>query len=330
MNNMKRGIKGLLIGVMVLVSSTNVWASSKVPKNQQQLELNGIMKTVPGGITVKEGRVLLPIRWLASEMGASRVEWDEKEHTITVEIPGYSEEHQYLSYLAGLQYGKNDKDFPLAKRLQDLELPPYPLNSDRPGMLHQRPIGITLTDDGFSIPFAAYDYEVIDGKLYVGSGWFNTMFLAQIEEDNGLVKIVYPTEIEIKEKLAKLEAITAPTTPEETLALWIRGQQVRSGSLQYSALCPELKEKVLARKGGWVTGGSSPSAGKATILNKEQLDEGSIRYTIKIDEMLQGQISGEIIETLEMKKYEIKEDTYWLISSVKGDTGYYSILPDEN
>ncbi|MEG1637894.1 MAG: stalk domain-containing protein [Cellulosilyticaceae bacterium] len=328
MKRINQAVLYLLIGMMMGISSMNVWANSNMPAGTYQLELNGIRKNVPGGIVTSEGQMLFPLRWLAAEMGASQVEWDAKERTVTVEVPDYYEEHQYLSYLSGIELGKGNKDYPLAKRLEDLKLPPYPLSGDIASMLHERPIGITIADGDFSIPFVAYDYEFIDGKIYVSSDWYNTMFLAQTQIEGDVIKMNYPTEIEIKEKLAELEAVTMPVTPEEAIALGIRGQQVRSGALQYSALSPELKVRVLEGNLGWVTGGSSPSAGAVAIVNKEQVDKDTMRYTIAIDEMLQGKISGTITEILELKKYEQDGHTYWLISDVKGDENYYSLLPD--
>jgi hypothetical protein len=308
----------------------DVEATDKKTLCNKQFELNGEIKEFPESLPIIKGRILFPLTWLAKEMGADSVVWDGKSKTVTVEIPAYFKQHQYLSYLNGIKYGKESKEYPLPKRLQDLEILPYPLTSGNNAIFSQKPITLNITDKGFSMPWAVYDYEVVKGKLYVTSDWFNTMFLAHTNRVGNKIKINYPTRAEIQKKVADLEMLTQPTSPEEALALWIVGQQKRSGALQYSALSPELKQKFLAKKQGWVTGGSSPSAGRATIVNKEQVDDSTIRYVIHIDEMLQGNISGQITETIEVKKYELEGKTYWLIVGAKGDTGYYSILPEEN
>lgn len=44
--------------------------------------------------------------------------------------------------------------------------------------------------------------------------------------------------------------------------------------------------------------------------------------------MLQGKVSDTITEIVELKQYEQNGHTYWLISDVKGDANYYSLLPD--
>ena len=319
-----------MIGMILFTSSINVWATDKGITHNQQLELNGVIKELPSNLPIVKEQILFPLRWLAKEMGASSVAWDEKNRTVTVEIPSYYKRHQYLSYLNGIENGKNSKEYPLPQRLKDLELPPYPLTNGANKLFHHEFITLNITDKGFSMPFAVYDYEMIKDTLYVTSDWFNTMFLAETSSIGDQIKINYLTADEIEKKVAYLEMLTQPTTTEETLALWIVGQKVRSGALQYSALSPKLKEKFLVRKSGWVTGGSSPSVGKATIVNEEQVDACTIRYVINIDEMLQGKVSGQITETIEVEKSELEGKTYWLITSVKGDAGYYSVLPDGN
>lgn len=329
MKRMRTIISSLMMGIVLFVSSTNAAAADKGSLPNKQFELNGVMKEFPESLKVVKGHVLFPFTWLSKEMGAESVVWDEKNREVTVEVPSFFKQHEYLNYLNGIKYGKENKEYPLPKRLQELEIPPYPLNKEKNPIFHQDSITMNITDKGFSMPWAVYDYEFIKGKLYVTSDWFNTLFLAHTDTSGDRIKITYPTKDELEKKVADLERITQPVTPEEALSLWIIGQQERSGALQYSALSPELKQKFLERKAGWVTGGSSPSAGKATIIDKEQVDADTIRYVITIDEMLQGSVSGQITETIEVKKYELAGKTYWLITSTKGDTGYYSVFPEE-
>ena len=296
--------------------------------NKDVISLNGNPVEVAGDLIKIKDQTLFPLRSLAKAMGATNIQWNNETKTATIEIPAYSEAHRYLSYLNGITNSKEDKDYSLPKRVKDLQLPPYPLKGGNSSMFEKTPITITIQDDGFSADFAAYDYVIKDNKLYVTGDWFNTMFLADIKMDKDAVDITYPTQVQIEEKLSVIEDVLAPTTPEETLSLWVRGQQVRSGALQYSSLSPKLKEQVLAKKEGWVTGGSSPSAGNVTIVKTQPVGEDTMTYVIKIDEMLQGKVSGQVTQNLEIKKYNLGGKTYWLIEKATGDLGFFSVLRD--
>lgn len=113
MKRISQTVLYVVIGLMMSISSMNVWANSNTPTGAYQLELNGIRKNVSGGLVTIDGQQLFPLRALALAMGASHVDWDAKERTVTVEVPDYYEEHQYLSYLSGIEIGKGDKDYPL-------------------------------------------------------------------------------------------------------------------------------------------------------------------------------------------------------------------------
>lgn len=142
----------------------NVLEETKLTKDQ--IILNGQLLEIPGGIVEVKGQRLYPLKWLVEQMGGT-VSWDLKTRTATVENPTYQEAHLYLSYLNGLTSSKEGNLYKLPERIKTLEIPAYPLKSGSSVILHQRPIGITVDDDGFNIPFAAYDYAFKNNQLYV-------------------------------------------------------------------------------------------------------------------------------------------------------------------
>lgn len=311
-----------VIGMCLLLMTTLVGKETPYTRN---VYINDKLEERGEVLPVVDGQVLIPIEKFAKDMEATEVEWYPGKDTLRVEIPFFSESRRYLSYLAGLGQSVHDKERPLPERVQQIPLPSYPLEGLDSGMIHEHPITITLADGGMMMPYAAYNYQIEGDTLYLGMEWLNTMFLAKQVIDEKDYYINYPTEQVIEERIKAIEDVLRPRTPEEALNLWVKGQQTRSGSLQYITLSPKLQEQVVATGNGWVTGGSSPSVGKLTIQKAEKTKDGEVKYTILLDEMLQGKVSGEIKQKLTLKSYQKGEETYWQIISVKGNTDY-SIL----
>lgn len=147
-------------------------------------------------------------------------------------------------------------------------------------MINPKPLTLDIISQGVSIPYALYDYKMIDERVFVGANWLNTLFLADVTYDHekNVLSVSYMTAEELASKIEELEDIITPRSADEALDLWIRGQQTRAGTLQYIALSDELKEEAItkASKGLWVTGGSSPSLGEfsSPIWTLEHKSEG--------------------------------------------------------
>lgn len=312
-------VAGLCIGLSSVILGAGIMQEPKV------LVLNDKPIQAIKELPVVEGQVLYPIEELSYLMGAIDVSWYPNKKVLTVENPSFYEQGLYLSYLAGLDQQSDPEDYPLPDRLQKLPLPPYPRDSMTPVSLHEAPIGLTIMDKKYMMPWAVYDYEWIDDVLYVSQEWFNVMFLAQTEYEGEKIIMTYPTAKQIEQNVGKLEQVTRPRTPEEAVALWIHGQQVRSGALQYSALGSDLQKQVWEQQKGWVTGGSSPSVGKATTVHTEYVKEDMRRYTITLEEVLQGKVNSMLAQTLIIRSYKIDDQMYWGITQAEGDLGY-SIL----
>lgn len=270
--------------------------------------------------------VLIPLRWFAAKMGASLVSWDDESRTVTVVVDDFFKAREYLSYLSGLESA--GADYPLPDRLQNLNLPDYPLYSTNPTMLHPSPIGLTIVSGDFTMPWAVYDYQFKNDTLYVGTNWLNILFLAQIEEMPAGLSITYPTTDVLDQDITTLSKLTMPLSQEEALALWIHGQQHRNGALQYSALSPALKEKALAHlhKQGWVTGVSSPSLEEATISSMFSPNECTFIYEVTYKERNGIHENSQIHQKLIIQKHTLNDQDYWFITDATGDLDYYSVL----
>lgn len=75
-----------------------------------------------------------------------------------------------------------------------------------------------------------------------------------------------------------------------------------------------------------MTGGSSPTlqGGAVTILNKEQVSEQEVKYTVQYESMLQGKVYETLQQTITMAKHKADDTAYWEITDVQGDIGYYT------
>lgn len=312
---MKQALKKTaLVGtVLLMLSSINTIQAKKVEVS------------VP--IICEKGENLIPIRKVAETLGAKSITWNKKEHILSMEVD-YKLSHLYLSYLNGLEETNREYVEPLPPRLRNMELPPYPLKGRNGQQLEQRPITLELKDGDYSASYAVYDYKIADNTLYLGEEWLNTIFLADSIkiQSKDKFQVQYLDKSELEEEVKTLEGLIKPTTAEEAIALWSRGQQTRSGALQYSALSEPLQKKVMEQFSGWVTGGSSPSLGKLVSQQAEVVDEGHKVYTLQYDEMLQGKVSGHIQQKVFVEHVDQNGKGFWLITGVEGDTEYYSLI----
>lgn len=324
---MRRVMSCLLIIFCLIPFGVPVYGEVTQRDNKEcEILLNEVCVTPPYPLIQEKGEILIPLRWFATTMGASSANWDAHSHTATVIIDDFFKAHEYLSFLNGLEYA--DTDYPLPERLQNLNLPAYPLYSTNPPMLNKSPIGLDIVSGDLKMPWAVYDYQIKNGILYVGINWLNTLFLAQIEETPTTLCITYPTSNELDQDILALEALTTPTSAEEALALWIHGQQHRNGALQYAALSPKLKEVALGHlyKQGWVTGGSSPSLEKATIQTAFSPDKDTSIYEVVFNERNGVTEDSQIHQKITIQKDTINGKDYWFITEVTGDLDYYTIL----
>ncbi|WP_051331107.1 hypothetical protein [Aneurinibacillus terranovensis] len=109
------------------------------------------------------------------------------------------------------------------------------------------------------------------------------------------------------------------------MKLWGRGEQARSGALEYAALSPELRDQVREnlRERNWVTGGSSPWVGPITVKEEKKLSETAVQYTIIYPEVTSGGDSGTGTEQFVVEKLPVNGKEGWFITKVLQPSDYY-------
>ncbi|HHX60132.1 MAG TPA: hypothetical protein GX707_05260, partial [Epulopiscium sp.] len=289
-----------------------------------QLKVNEEIIQIPKGLSVEEE--LIPLVWFAKTMGASSVSWDKG--TITVEIDHFLDLHRYTNYQRGIK-ADSKTALSIPKRLENFEFS-FGRIATNPPVINSKPITLNIVSQGVSTPYALYDYKIIDGTLYVGKDWLNVLFLADVKYNDKNLEISYMKAEELNEKIAELETMLRPTSAREVFTLWVRGQQVRSGALQYMALSDELRQKAMPKilQQLWVTGGSSPSLGEAGVVLVKELDDNTFVSTLNYYEMLQGEVYSEIRQKITLSKEVDNGTTYWVITNVENNQPYYSVIPD--
>ena len=123
------------------------------------------------------GEELIPLAWFAKTMGASSVSWDKG--TIAVEIDHFLDLHRYTNYQRGIK-ADSKTAFPMPKRLENIEFS-FGRIATNPPMINSKPITLNIVSQGVSMPYALYDYKIIDDTLYVGKDWLNVLFLADVK-----------------------------------------------------------------------------------------------------------------------------------------------------
>ncbi len=98
---------------------------------------------------------------------------------------------------------------------------------------------------------------------------------------------VYINQLELKNKLL-IDAIDkfGATSPQEAVNLYCEGVKLRSGPLQYSVMCDELKKSFkdkmeFDKNYAWVTGFSSPSVSSYKIINSKKIDNQTYIFKVK-------------------------------------------------
>lgn len=86
----------------------------------------------------------------------------------------------------------------------------------------------------------------------------------------------------LERRVQLLENAFALDTPDEIADNWAKGVMSRNGALQYALLCDGLRKKTLPgfEAFDWITGTSSPWIDKFEIINKEEQNDTSWKYTI--------------------------------------------------
>ncbi len=340
----KRTMAFVIICTILTYGICNSFAAS-IKANQPRLTslkavspikiiINGSNAVVPQYTHVVNGRVMIPLRWVAGKLNQPSVDWDGKTKTVFIKTNQAFHKLQKLSsYYHGLSDKSETEVWPAPERVKGLSFPKLPGN--RPlntgGGSNKSMVTICIND----IPFAVYDYEFHANSIYVSSDLIEELLDVNVDYNKNLNKLSIDSldEKYIDEQIQKIEDALVPASPEEALKLWGRGEQLRSGALQYAALSPELRKKAEVNASlncpYWVTGGSSPWIGAITVKDEKKISETSIEYTLNYLEVTSAG-SSPASEKLIVEKLNVNGRQGWYITRLILANSYYTIIPPES
>ncbi|HCF49211.1 MAG TPA: hypothetical protein DER60_02945, partial [Syntrophomonas sp.] len=310
---------------------------------QQKAELDSLLDALDHAANMKEGQVMVPIRWAAEQLGASSVEWDLKTRTITIKTPQdfYSME-KLASYANALQLNateQNEQIWPLPDRAKELDLSyavskKWVLELPREGSSNPtRPfdyISIRIvSDDGlYEHSSVVHSAENRQGHYYLPMDWVEYLFNARINynQTTNMFFIQTPDLDKIKADIARIENALIPASADEAIKLWGRGEQTRNGALQYLALSPQLRQEAdkssYVRQSYWVTGGSSPRVGPISIDSRDQVKATRVEYTLSFPEITSAPPHTTAREKLVVEKLVNDGKEGWFITQILQSSGY--------
>lgn len=78
----------------------------------------------------------------------------------------------------------------------------------------------------------------------------------------------------------------APSSLEEVIEMWVKGDAMRNGVYKYAVACDELKNDIInkwgkAEESYWIIGGSSPWLDKYEVVEKKKRDKNNYEVKIK-------------------------------------------------
>lgn len=255
---------------------------------------------------------------------------------ITVELPAFFRTCYYKSLLAGVRKPQNESAVFLPEPLRHLKLlvPDLKVDQWRVSNVANRGICLTIVSQGYTSDRIIYSYQFQNHLLYVSIDELYGFGLLKVNKDDvkhsiqlffydqrQLLLVIDSCETTIIRQIEQLN-------PDEIIQLWIRGQQLRSGALQYIVLSEERKQRLMQeiRFRGWITGGLSPTLNRGRVcakrLQAETADE--ISYEITYQSMVMGKVYGLLKQKVTLHQYSGTGKRGFYIDSVTGDTGYYT------
>lgn len=317
------------------------------------VQINGSVVNAPADMDVIDGQVMVPLRWMAEQLGASSVQWDPATRTVTIKTPQdfYSME-KLASYAVGLQsypYEEKRQIWPLPEKAQDLhlsaavparqwvlELPHKGEQLDPSRAYDKVCIRISSEDNLYEHSSMANSADNRQGHYYLPMDWLEKLFHARVNYDQAanVLYIQTPDLEKIKSEIGLIENSLIPTSADEAVKLWGRGEQVRNGALQYAALSPQLRrqadQSICARETYWVTGGSSPWVGPITIINQDILSDTKIAYTISYPEITSSPPHTTATEKMVVEKLLYNGREGWFITQLLQFSPYGIIQGPDN
>ena len=312
------------------------------------VQINGSAVNAPADMDIIEGQVMVPLRWATEQLGADSVEWDSATRTVTIKTQQdfYSME-KLTSYADGLNTDSDQyrpQIWPLPDKAKNLELS-YAVpnrewvlnlkqfNPERLGLtlpIDRDHIGIRIAsdDDLYEHSSVVYSIKNHQDHYYLPMDWLEYLFKARVNYDQttNILSIQTPDLDKIKSEISLIENTLISASADEAIKLWGRGEQVRNGALQYAALSPQLRQEAdksnYVRQSYWVTGGSSPSVGPITIINRDELSDTKIEYTLSFPEITSNPPNSTATEKMVVEKLPYNGREGWYITQLLQSSGY--------
>lgn len=333
-------LSGLIAGSYINIKAEDIVANSTVI---EEAKTSYLSQSITSDYIEINNNIYVPFRWLVQQVGIKDFTWKQgkpnigaKAH-IEIEVPAYFTK-RYIQNLGRVLDSDDDiSNSYLPNNFNNIKFNSYAsLEFKRiDDVLNSRQIIIDLTSNGYIDGIALYDYKIIDDTLYIGlDSSISDIFSLQslnIDKLSNKIILTYIPQDDLKQLLENevidLSLKLKAETSKDALKVWIRAQQMRSGALQYSILSKQLQESVLSeiKERGWTTGGSSPKLSDQVMIKQEQkVNDTTVIYTVSYESLLQGKVYERLEQKIEIKAYETPIGTYWKISNVTGDTGYYT------
>ncbi|MDQ0175538.1 stalk domain-containing protein [Bacillus chungangensis] len=324
------------LSIFLTIIAWNVPSADASKAEPLKIEVNDAVVPTPVGVHIVQGEVMIPIRWAAEQLGVQSIKWDSDTRTVLMKTDESIDQYMKLSsYINGLTLRSEEKEaerLPLTESAKKIVLPTLPnrvltlnLEGQDRSSGTKKPITFSVNDD----PYAVNDFEMYDDRIYVLADWLQQLFKAEVtyDQQNHKLSIRSFNREEIETCLHMIEEALISSTPEDTVKLWGRGEQTRSGALQYAALSPELKKAAMEQnQSSWVTGMSSPWIGQITIAKEIKHSDQAVEYTITYPEITSaGSTIGS--ETFLVEKLFINGKEGWYITRHLSGSSY-SILSD--
>lgn len=320
-------------------------SSEKVIKNVAAItvQINGSTVTAPD-MEVVGGQVMVPLRWAAEQLGVGSLQWDPATRTISIKTRhDFYNMEKLASYARGLQSNtgeKNKQIWPLPEKVKNLQLSyavpsrAWVLNLNRDKAFSSTQprehiyIRITSDDSLYEHGSATHSAENRQDHYYLPMDWLEYLFNARVNYNDAanVLSIQTPDPDKIKSEITLIENALIPSSADEAVKLWGRGEQIRCGALQYAALSPQLRQEAdksyYVRQSYWVTGGSSPWVGPITITNRNKLSDTRIEYTISFPEITSDPPNTTATEKMVVEKLLYNGREGWFINQILQSSNY--------
>ncbi len=299
-------------------------------------------------MSVVEGQVMVPLSWMAGQLGATSVEWDAAARTATITTPQdfYSME-KFSSYARALESPieeLNDQIWPLPDEAQSLQVPDLvsnrqwvlnlnKFNPEREGLTLPAPrdyitIKITSPDGTYEHSSVVHSIENHEDHYYLPMDWLEYLFKAKVNYDGdaNILSIQAPDLERIKSEIERIENALIPGSADETIKLWGRGEQTRNGALQYAALSTQLRQEAdksayRIQSYFWLPAVRGPQVGPITIASRNQLSDTKIEYTSLSRRSLLW-FYAIATEKMVVEKLSVNGREGWFITQILQASGY--------